>query len=83
MRPVEFPEQNCTYTADGYMPLPALQQISEQFQAPEVVSCWELSDEELILILNQIKAGQRPAVFLSCIGGQPPVALWVRENEIT
>lgn len=65
------------------MPLPALQQINEQFQAPEVTSCWELSDEELILILNQIKAGQRPAVFLSVIGGQPPVALWVRENDVT
>ena len=65
------------------MPLPALQQISEQFQATEVTSCWELSDEELILILNQIRAGQRPAIFLSVVGGQPPVALWVRENDIT
>lgn len=83
MRPVEFPEQNCTYTAEGCMPLPAFQQISEQFQAPEVTSCWELSDEELILILNQIRAGQRPAIFLSCIGGQPPVALWVRENDVS
>lgn len=83
MRPVEFPEQNCTYTADGCMPLPALQLINEQFQVPEVVSCWELSDEELILILNQIKAGRRPAIFLSCISGQPPVTLWVRENDVT
>ena len=73
------------------MLLPALQLISEQFQAPEVAYddsvlgyvSWELSDEELILILNQIKAGQRPAIFLSCIGGQPPVALWVRENDVT
>lgn len=82
MKPVEFPEQNCTYTAEGCMPLPALQQISEQFQAPEVTSCWELSDEELMLILNQIKAGQRLAIFLSCIGGQPLVSLWVGGEQV-
>lgn len=82
MQPVEFPEQNCTYTAKGCMPLPALRQINEQFQASEVTSCWELSDGELILILNQIRAGQRPAIFLSCVGGQPPVTLWVRDNDI-
>ncbi len=47
---------------------------------PEVISCWELSDEEIVLMLKQIQAGQRPAIFLSVIGGQPPVALWVRED---
>lgn len=83
MRPVEFPEQNCVYTAEGCMPLPAVQQMNEQFQVLEVISCWELSDEELVMILKQIKAGQRPAIFLSVVGGQPPVSLWVRENETT
>lgn len=78
MQPVSFPEKNCTYTADGCLDLPALQCVSEQFQAPEIISCWELSDEEIVMILKQIKAGQRPAICLSVIGGQPPVALWVR-----
>jgi len=79
MQPVDFPERNCIYTADGCLDLPARQCISEQFKAPEVISCWELSDEEIVLMLKQIQAGQRPAIFLSVIGGQPPVALWVKE----
>ena len=80
MMPVEFPEQNCTYTADKCLPLPACRQMNEKFQW---VSCHELTDEEIVLMLKQIKAGQRPAIFLSVIGGQPPVALWVKDNGIT
>lgn len=83
MKPVEFPEQNCVYTAEGCMPLPVVQQMNEQFQTIEVISCHELTDEEIVLILKQIKAGKRPAIFLSVVGGQPPVSLWVRENETT
>lgn len=79
MNPVNFPEQNCTYIADGCLDLPALQCVSEQFLAPEIISCWELSDEEIVLMLKQIEAGQRPAIFLSVIGGQPPVDMWMRE----
>lgn len=33
-------------------------------------------------ILKQIKTGQRPAVYLAVIGGQPPVSLWVKENGL-
>lgn len=83
MQPVEFSEQNCIYTADKCLPLPACRQMNEEFQTIEVISCHELTDEEIVLLLNQIKAGQRPAIFLSVVGGQPPVALWVRENDIT
>ena len=83
MKPVEFPEQNCTYTADKCLPLPACRQMNVEFQAIEVISCHELTDEEIVLMLKQIKAGQRPAIFLSVVGGQPPVALWVRENDVT
>lgn len=79
MIPVNFPEQNCAYKADGCLDLPARQCVSEQFKAPEIISCWELSDEEIVMMLNQIKSGQRPAIYLSVIGGQPPVAMWVRE----
>ena len=83
MQPVEFLEQNCIYTADKCLPLPACRQMNVEFQAIEVISCHELTDEEIVLMLKQIKAGQRPAIFLSVVGGQPPVALWVRENDIT
>ena len=32
-------------------------------------------------ILKQIKAGKRPAIYMSVIGGQPPVSLWVKSND--
>lgn len=79
MQPVIFPEQNCTYTADKCLPLPACKQVNEEFQTMEVISCHEFSDEEIVMMLKQIKAGQRPAIFLSVIGEQPPVALWVKQ----
>ena len=79
MQPVDFSERNCTYVADGCLHLPACQQMNEEFQTIEVISCHELTDEEIVLMLKQIKEGQRPAIFLSVIGGQPPVALWVKQ----
>lgn len=79
MQPVDFPERNCIYTADKCLPLPTCRQMNEEFQTIDIISCHELTDEEIMLMLNQIQAGQRPAIFLSVIGGQPPVALWVRE----
>lgn len=78
MIPVIFPEVNCTYTADKCLPLPACRQMNEEFNSIEVISCYELTDEEIVLMLKQIKAGHRPAIYLSVIGGQPPVALWLR-----
>ena len=79
MNPVVFPEVNCTYTAEKCFPLPACRQINEEFGTIEVISCHEFTDDEVVKILKQIKEGQRPAIFLSVIGGQPPVAMWVRE----
>lgn len=76
---VDFPGSNCTYMADKCLPLPACRQPNKEFQTIEVISCHEFTDEEIMLMLEQIKAGQRPAIFLSIIGGQPPVAMWVRE----
>ena len=79
MIPVDFPGANCIYTADKCLPLPACKKTNEEFQTVEVISCHDLTDEEIVLMLKQIKAGQRPAIYLSVIGGQPPVALWVKE----
>ena len=81
MNPVSFPEQNCTHVANRCMDLPTCRQLNEQFQAEEVISCWALSDKDCIEILKQIKKGMRPQIMLSVIGGQPPVSLWVKENE--
>lgn len=81
MNPVEFPEQNSVFVADGCDNLPACKQYNKQFQTDEVISLWELSDEDCVEILKQIKAGKRPSIHLSVIGGQPPVSLWVRSEK--
>lgn len=80
MRPVDFLGRNAVFVARGCENLPACRQHNEQFDSDEVISCWELSDEDCVEILKQIKAGQRPAVYLAVIGGQPPVSLWVRKK---
>ena len=82
MNPVDFPERNAVFVAGGCDNLPACRRHNEQFNTDEVISCWELSDEDCVEMLKQIKAGQRPAVYLAVIGGQPPVSLWVRENSL-
>ena len=72
MYPVEFPEQNSVFVADGCDDLPACKQYNEQFATDEVISLWRFSDDDLADILKQIK---------DVIGGQPPVSMWVRKNE--
>ena len=62
MQPVDFQEANCTYTAARCLPLPACQQINKEFNTIEVISLHELTDEEIVLMIKQISAGQRPAV---------------------
>lgn len=79
MIPVDFPERNCIYTADKCLDLPVCRQMNEEFGTIECISCLEFTDEEIVAMLKQIKEGVRPAIFLSVIGGQPPVAMWVRE----
>ena len=69
MIPVDFPERNCIYTANKCEPLPVCRQHNEEFNTVECISCLELTNEEIVLILKQIKAGQRPAIYLSVIGG--------------
>lgn len=81
MYPVKFPEQNSVFVARGFDDLPAFRQYNEQFHTSEVISLWQFSDDDLVAILKQLKAGVRPAIHLSVIGGQPPVSMWVRKNE--
>lgn len=44
MKPIEFPETNCVYGKDqeGVEPLPV-----HKFDTGEVLSCWELSPDEI------------------------------------
>lgn len=63
------------------MDLPSFQAYNEQFDAPEIMSCWEFTDDEIQKIKDDIENGKRPQLFLSVIGGQPPVALFMRDKE--
>ena len=81
MFPVKFSEQNSVFRKNGCYDLPACKQYNEQFQTDEVISCWEFSDEELVQILEEVKAGKRPQIFLCVVGGQPPVSLFMRSEE--
>lgn len=81
MNAVNFKEQNSVFVADGCGNLPACRQFNEQFQVDEIISCWEFTDEELVKILQEVKEGKRPQIFLSVIGGQPPVSLFTRSDS--
>ena len=80
MNAVMFPEANCIYVADKCRPLPVLRIHSAKFNAQECVSLYEFTNEEIVAMLKQIQRGERPAIYLSVIGGQPPVALWLKEE---
>lgn len=81
MIPVKFPEQNSVYKRESCMDLPTFQGYNDQFNAPEITSCWEFTDDEIQKIKDDIENGKRPQLFLSVIGGQPPVALFMRDKE--
>lgn len=86
MKPVEFPEQNTVFVASGCEDLPGCKLKNEKFGTSEVISCWELEKEDIKLILKQITDGETPKIYLSCLGGQPPVWLhcgspFVKESE--
>lgn len=63
-KPIEFEEQNRVYKAEGCGDLPALVASKN-----EIVSCWELTKEELEEIN---KTGK---IWLICVGSQPPVSV--------
>ena len=79
MNAVNFDEVNCIYKAPKCGDLPVCVQENEEFETKECVSCWELSDEEIAIIQQQISEGKHPAVYLAVIGGQPPVGMWIRD----
>ena len=81
MNPVRFPEHNSVFRHPDCSDLPALHIHNEKFDTDEVVSCWEFTDEELVQILKDVQDGKRPQIFLSVIGGQPPVALNMRGEK--
>lgn len=76
MNPIEFPQQNSEYIDDRCNKLPTFKTINKQFGADEITSCWELDNEDIIHMLKQIKEGIRPVVYVSVIGGQPPIRLF-------
>jgi hypothetical protein len=51
MKPVEFKGHNVVFAKDQpeYQPLPAMKVLGPQ---GEVISCWELTDEELEVIVK-------------------------------
>lgn len=53
MIPVDSLERNCIYTTDKCLDLPACQKMNEQFQTIEVISCYEMTDDEIVVILKQ------------------------------
>lgn len=79
MNPVNFPKSNTVFIAEGCDSLPACRRHNDQFNVDEVISCWELSNEDCVKILKQIKAEKRPVIYLSVIGGQPPVSIWIKK----
>ncbi len=62
MKPIKFPEQNCTYAENQpeYLPLPAFKDAGEMGQ---VISCWQLSLKERLRILFTGKLWVSLAMF--------------------
>lgn len=83
MKPVEFPEQNVIFAKDQpeYLPLPAYKENGPQGQ---VISCWELTEDELeeirrtgkiwlmTMTFNNPLQPILPAVFKSDVFITPP-----------
>lgn len=70
MKPVHTETVNTIFTAEGCFDLPATVMQSPG-DAQVVETCWELSPEELAVVQQTGK------VYLSIVGGQPPVCLSV------
>lgn len=70
MHPVDFPEKNITFQAPPNMP--ECQPLPAHIHPGGIISCWQISDEELEIL---VKTKQ---IYL-CIATivQPPVSLMV------
>ena len=77
MKPVKFKKMNAVFTGPGCDDLPALQTKDDTTGRETVTSVWKPTPEELEILNNG------GCVCLSILGGQPPVALWAQEVEIT
>lgn len=71
--PIDFKGQNFEFTAPPGMenqvrPLPVRKQMHHEYDVPEIVSCWELDEEE------RKQVAETGCVYLSILGeGMPPV----------
>lgn len=86
MKPVDFQERNTVFVANGCENLPACKLENEKFGTSEVISCWEFDEEDVKLLTEQLAKGETPRIYLSVLGGQPPVWLhcgspFVKEGE--
>lgn len=50
MNVVKFPEVDTIAIADGCFDLPMCQAVSGEEQTPRLITCWELTDEEMEII---------------------------------
>ena len=68
MKPIKFPEQNCTYAKDQkeYLPLPAFK------DERETISCWQISFAERLKILFSGKIWLRQLNFGEALQPQSP-----------
>ena len=75
--PVQFPEANCNFVGqeEEVLDLPAWRGF--EGHNPVIISCWELSEEEL----QEIQKNKQ--VFLTVFGLQtPPIAVGVNPFEV-
>lgn len=70
MNVVKFPEVDTIAVADGCFDLPLAQAVSGEDQIPTLISCWELSDEELENVIKTRKIWLRILAVRT-----PPVSL--------
>lgn len=76
-----FEQINCVAVGEKCIDLPIAKVYNEEFNTDECVSCFEFEDDELVSILKSIKDGKRPRIYLSIIGGQPPISIGL-ENPL-
>ena len=78
MEPIKFDECNMTYGKDqpGYIPLPAYLEAGEKGQ---VVTCWELTDEDIEKIVKTKKIYHSQLTFHNPL---QPVFITVNKDDI-
>lgn len=84
MKPVDFEGSNCVYAKDQppYLPLPVCRDATPEVK---VMSCWELEEEDVLVVQKALAAGERPVVWLTMLTfGEPlqPVVLTAVRPEI-